>query len=62
MVPAHWTVGIACERDLAKAHPERVVQQESAHERLAHSGQELDRLGRLEEADASFGLPMSEVL
>ena len=51
MRAAHRAVRILPQLQLAEAHPQRVVDQEAADQRLADAGDQLDRLGRLDHAD-----------
>ena len=48
---ARRTAGILPQLQLAEAHPEGVDEEEAPHERLAPAQDELDRLGRLHDAD-----------
>ena len=48
---AHRAVGILAQLQLAEPHPQRVVDQEAANQRLANSGDQLDGFGRLDHAD-----------
>ena len=51
MRAAHRAIRIFLQLELAEFHPERVVNQEPSHERLADAHDELDRFGRLNRAD-----------
>ena len=51
MRAADRAVGVLAQLQLAEAHPQRVVDQEPADQRLAGAEDQLDRLGRLDRAD-----------
>src|SRR5262249_40681767 len=48
---ADRAVGILAQLELAEFHLQRVVNHEAPDERLADAGDQLDRLGRLDDAD-----------
>ena len=52
MLAAHRAIGAACETQFLEAHLQRVVGQQSADQRRADAGDELDGLGRLERCPA----------